>query len=668
MDDHPFADLAAFTALPRLTGLALGSGPEPGLVASMQEPDAKGSRYVSSLWQIPLDDGAPLRLTRSEQGESSPACLPGGSLLFVSGRADADAGPVADRDDDDAALWLLPPSGEPRVVARSPGGISGPVVAADTGTIVVSGSRLAWTGEADDAERRRTRKDRKITAILHTGMPIRYWDHELGDQSPRLLAVAEGRPPRDLTPNAGQALHEAEYSISADGASVLTSWRVRRRNGRTDLTTVLIDVASGERTTIADEDGASFYRPRLAPDGRRFALGREDAGTFESAFSVQLQLRDLHDGGVSSVDLGDLYPEEWSWSRDSRTLFVAGDLRGRGAVLAVDADTGSVSRLADDATYTNLCPSPDGRHVYALRSAIDAASTPVRLDVALVDQEPAVLSTPAPTPPLPGTLVEIVPAEASDVHAWLCLPPAAEQPAPLMLWIHGGPFASYNSWSWRWNPWAAVARGYAVLMPDPALSTGYGMDLVERAWPHRASIVWSELEAVLEAVLQRPDVDAGRTACLGGSFGGYMTNWIAGHTGRFDAIVTHAGLWALDQQHKTTDLAEWKSGLFGAVTEHPDWYAENSPSNFVDAIVTPMLIVHGDRDYRVPISEALRLWWDLVSHHDGEPSTVAHRFLQLTGENHWVLSPANAQIWYETVLGFCDQHVRGRPFQPSPLL
>jgi dipeptidyl aminopeptidase/acylaminoacyl peptidase len=225
-----------------------------------------------------------------------------------------------------------------------------------------------------------------------------------------------------------------------------------------------------------------------------------------------------------------------------------------------------------------------------------------------------------------------------------------------MTFIHGGPFMSTNAWSWRWNPWTAVARGWAVLLPDPALSTGYGPAWIERAWPHRAAVVWRDIEALLDHVLATQPVDPGRTACLGGSFGGFMTNWIAGHTDRFRAIVTHAGLWALDQQHTTTDAAAWKSQLWGRPSEHPEWYAENSPHHFADKIVTPMLVVHGNRDYRVPVSEALRLWWDLVSRWEGEPDELPHRFLQLTGENHWVLSPANARIWYETVLDFCARH------------
>ena len=94
------------------------------------------------------------------------------------------------------------------------------------------------------------------------------------------------------------------------------------------------------------------------------------------------------------------------------------------------------------------------------------------------------------------------------MRGWLCLPPEGDGPAPLMLWIHGGPFSSFNAWSWRWNPWVAVAHGWAVLMPDPALSTGYGPDCIARAWPHRAGRGLGRLEALLDAV--RRTVRCGR--------------------------------------------------------------------------------------------------------------------------------------------------------------
>ena len=146
-----------------------------------------------------------------------------------------------------------------------------------------------------------------------------------------------------------------------------------------------------------------------------------------------------------------------------------------------------------------------------------------------------------------------------------------------------------------------------------------------------------------------------------------MTNWVAGHTDRFGAIVTHAGLYALDQQHKTTDAAHYKTGVFGEPAEHPEWYAANSPHNGTVG-TTPMLVVHGNRDYRVPVSEALRLWWDLVSRWDGEPDTMPHRFLQLTGENHWVTLAGQRRDLVRRGARLLRRARLGRAWVPSDLL
>ena len=130
---------------------------------------------------------------------------------------------------------------------------------------------------------------------------------------------------------------------------------------------------------------------------------------------------------------------------------------------------------------------------------------------------------------------------------------SAESPAPLLLWVHGGPTSSWNTWSWRWNPWLMAARGYAVLLPDPALSTGYGQDFIARGHRDWGARPCADIMAVTDAALARPDIDADRVAMMGGSYGGYMANWMAGHTDRFKAIVSHAGLWTLDQMFGTTD-------------------------------------------------------------------------------------------------------------------
>ncbi len=210
-----------------------------------------------------------------------------------------------------------------------------------------------------------------------------------------------------------------------------------------------------------------------------------------------------------------------------------------------------------------------------------------------------------------------------------------------------------------------AARGYAVLLPDPALSTGYGLNFIARGHGTWGPRPYADIMAITDAVAARPDIDAGRTAMMGGSYGGYMANWIAGQTGRFRAIVSHAGLWALDQMFGTTDLPAYWRRHFGDPLERPERYEANSPHRNAGRITTPMLIIHGDKDYRVPIGEALRLWADLASR-SGPESTS--KFLYFPDENHWILAPGHAVAWYETILAFLAHHVLGEPWQRPGLL
>jgi dipeptidyl aminopeptidase/acylaminoacyl peptidase len=210
-----------------------------------------------------------------------------------------------------------------------------------------------------------------------------------------------------------------------------------------------------------------------------------------------------------------------------------------------------------------------------------------------------------------------------------------------------------------------VARGYAVLLPDPALSTGYGRDFISRGHGEWGGRPYTDVMAITDAAVARPDIDQSRTAMMGGSFGGYMANWIAGHTSRFRGIVSHASLWALDQMFGTTDTpAEWRR-IFGSPLAQPQRYAASSPHLHAASIVTPMLVIHGDKDYRVPIGEALRLWTDLAGAPGGRAGS---KFLYFPDENHWVLTPGNAVIWYETVLAFLAQHVLDEPWRRPELL
>ena len=663
-----FASLDRYLAVPRVSGLVL-SPDGSRLVATVQALSADAKRYDTSLWEVDLAGGAPRRLTTSAAGESAPAFLPGGDLLFVSKRPDP-AEPAAGAEAA-AGLWLLPAGGgESRLVVGRPGGVGRPLAAREGSAVVVSGPTLAGAAE-QDAEVRTARREADVSAVLHEGLPVRHWDRDLGPANDRLYAL-DGDRLRDLTPGAGAALVDADAAIAPDGATVYTDWRVTHVGGRESSRVVAIDVAGGGVTVVAAEDGEAegqhdFSAPAVSPDGARLVVVDTRTETVESAPSVTLTVVDLGTGARSDLLPGfAFWPAGPVWTRGGDAVIFHADEAGHSPAWRVDVSTGVVTRLTSSGAYSDLCPSPDGRWVYALRAAVDSPARVVRLDASAPDQDPVVLDAPGEVGGLPGRLEEVgtTASDGARLRAWLVLPEgaSADQPAPLLLWVHGGPLMSWNSWSWRWNPWLMAARGWAVLLPDPALSQGYGDDFVQRAWGQWGPVPYADLMAVTDAALSRQDLDGSRTAAMGGSYGGYMANWIAGHTDRFDAIVTHASLWTLDRFVTTTDHPGYWAAEWGWPDDSHDRYRHNSPHLHTRNITTPMLVVHGDRDYRVPVGEGMSLWTDLVRH------GVDARFLYFPDEGHWVLRPGNVRVWYETVWAFLDHHVLGEEWRRPALL
>lgn len=657
----PFHDLDDYTALPRVSGLAM-SADGSQLVTTIAELDDKRTGYRTAIWALDPRGNAPARrLTRGAHGESSPAFTADGDLLFVSSR------PGEEKDKPPAALWRLPAGGGEAVeMLAMPGGISTVRSAAASGATVVATSMLPSARDVDDDRRLRDlRKDAQVSAILHTGYPVRYWDADLGPDHPHLFAV-EG--PRDLTPRPGAALREAGFDVSADGRFLVTTWRVPGPGPTERSVLVRVDLQSGERTVFADDPAADLERPAISPDGSAVAFTRETIAAPDRAPRTTLHCLRFDEprfGGepVTVAEAWDRWPASVTWSRDGTALIVTADQAGRAPVFLIEVSTSAVTQLTDDDfAYRDVVAAPGGV-LYAVRSSYATPPHPVRIDP---DGAITVLAC-VEVPALPGTLTEVR-ATAPDgvpLRSWLVLPDG-HTPAPLLLWIHGGPLGSWNSWSWRWNPWLLAAQGYAVLLPDPALSTGYGQEFVQRGWGAWGGPPFHDLMAATDAACAHPRVDAARTAAMGGSFGGYMANWVAGHTDRFAAIVTHASLWALDQFGPTTDIAYyWHREMT------PQMAAENSPHRFVASITTPMLVIHGDNDYRVPIGEALRLWYELLAS-SGLPAAddgqSPHRFLYFPSENHWVLTPQHAKIWYQMVNAFLAEHVLGQPGRRPELL
>ncbi|XAS72420.1 alpha/beta fold hydrolase [Micrococcaceae bacterium Sec5.1] len=678
--ETPFHHIDHYLSIPRVSGLTL-SPDGKRLVTTVSTLNGKGTEYVTALWEIdPTGQSHARRITRSSKGEAGAAFAANGDLYFTSSRPDPEsADPEADPVN---ALWLLPASGgEARVVHTRAGGISSVMAAKSADAVFVNAEVLAGSSnEENDEERRKTRKDNKVSAILHSGYPIRYWDADLGPAEPRLFAVEPGEEKeagkpttvdipaplklRNLTPGVGGSLREAKTVVSPDGKTIYTS--LTKALAKADSREVLaaVDVATGAVKVLLDREGMSYFPGPVSPDNRTLVVESESDTTPTQAPQIKLHLLDV--SGSETTDLEplahqwDRWPTALEWLPQGNAILVKADDDGASPLFRIDVADGAVTRVTKDAAaYSDVVVSPDGTTAYALRSSYEFPAEAVRIDLASGDV--VRLQAPAERPRYKGHLerVETTAEDGSRVPAYLALPEgaSADRPAPLLLWIHGGPLGSWNAWTWRWNPWLLVAKGYAVLLPDPALSTGYGQEFIQRGWGEWGKKPFSDLMAITDAVVERADIDESRTAAMGGSFGGYMANWVAGQTDRFKAIVTHASLWALDQFGPTTDAAQyWLKEMTVEMA------MENSPHLNVRNIKTPMLVIHGDKDYRVPIGEGLRLWYELLSSSQlpaDDNGQSPHRFLYFPDENHWILQPQHAKVWYGVVEHFLAQQVLG---------
>ncbi|MGH3968744.1 MAG: S9 family peptidase, partial [Mycobacterium sp.] len=317
-----FGNLDDYLALPRVAGLAV-SADGSRVVTTVAELNEKRTEYVSAVWEVDPAGRAPARrLTRGAHGESSPAFSVDGDLLFVSSRPAAEK--TADKDKPPASLWRLPAAGGEAVELLSmPGSVSEVRTARRADATVLAAPLLPAACDVDDDRRLRDlRKDSGVTAILHAGYPVRYWDKDLGPDEPHLFAIAG---PRDLTPHPGPALREAGFDISADGRFLVTTWLVAGPGPTQRSVLVRVELASGERSVIVDDADADLDHPAISPDGSAVAFTRESIATPERAPRMTLHYMRFGEAPVPVAADWGRRPASVAWSRDGAALIVTAD-------------------------------------------------------------------------------------------------------------------------------------------------------------------------------------------------------------------------------------------------------------------------------------------------------------------------------------------------------
>lgn len=683
------------------------------LFATVTRPDAAGTAYTTSLVEIGADSALPL--TRGSASVGALAAGQDGSVFFTTKRP-GDEG----NDPDDPALFWLPARGEARKLAEHPGGFD--AIAARPGLLVAQVPLHSQaTTEAEHGALSKQRKDAKVSATLHSGFPIRYWNHDLGPARD-VLAVATlpdnlATAPETAGPDAS-ALNSSETPNPPEDPprSVLHFSFPRMPDGRLlnwtvapdgDFAIVTVETTQGSAATggtrlqvtsiyrvdlrgdtepvllVTSDPDWELVAGEISPDGGKLIYERDLTWTATTTLTPSWRVLELATGYDTQLWADHDYWIEPVWL-DDHTIAATSDDQGRGSVWVGQVDDAAPRRLAGGPeqrfAFSNLLvrrtppapgsdpaqpptaqapTTPAGRELVAAASAVDTAPFPVAIDPG--DGAITPLPNPATDLRTPGELREVhtTAADGAGLRAWL-LTPDGPGPHPLLVFAHGGPWGSWNAWTFRWNPGPFVADGYAVLLPDPAISTGYGQAMIERGQHQLGGTPYTDILALTDAATELPAVDKTRTALAGGSYGGYMANWMAGHTDhRFKCIVSHASLWNTEVMGKTTDNSGWDESM-------AQQHATYSPHLFADRIAVPMLVIHGDRDYRCPIGQSEQLWMDLLTKSRtelGADGQTRHRFLYFPDEGHWILGRGNAQVWYETVLAFADRHVRGLKWQ-----
>ncbi|WP_169253539.1 alpha/beta fold hydrolase [Brevibacterium sp. 'Marine'] len=635
------------------------------VIAQYSFLNSEGNSSLSHLADISGE--RPRRITRGDQSVGPAALSENGTIVFASKRKGEDG-----KDAESPSLWALPDNGEARKLADHAGGFSRIEVKGET--IVVEFPVHTWAADENDhQEFSSERSDAKVSGILHTGFPIRRWDHDLGPGRQTLAVATLNEAAADF-PEASDELSAPaglDFRYLSLPSGRLVDWAVddEARFVLVQLEKPIPGQLEASEIWRVDLDGEpelhrltkpaadhSFDIEAISPDGTKALVTRVQAWTPQTNLAAELKVLDLETAELKSVwpDADFWFSPIWA---DDSTIVATADDHGRGSIFIGGVNDAQPRRLVGGTdqkySFSGLALREDT--VVATASAIDVAPLPISVDLATgVISE---LANPATVLDEEGTLteVEVRAEDGTPIRAWLVLP-EGEGPHPLVVFAHGGPWGSWNAWTYRWNPGPFAAAGYAVLLPDPAISTGYGQAMIDRGQQQLGGTPFTDIMALTEAAGERTDIDAERIGLAGGSYGGYMANWVAGHTGSaFKCIVTHASLWNTTSMGRTTDNSSWDQAM-------REQSAQYSPHLFADDIEVPMLVIHGDKDYRVPIGQGQELWLDLLTRAktplDADGDTQ-HRFLYFPDEGHWILGRGNAEVWYRTVLAFLDSHVLG---------
>ena len=610
---------------------------------TVTDSDLRNAKRSGHIWTTPIDGGSPRQLTFGEKGESSPQFSPDGKWLsFISTR------------DGDANLYLLPlAGGEARQLTRISTGVSDPVWSRNGKWIAFSSDVYPECGADDACNRKVAGRWEKgpLKAHMADGLLYRHWtEWKDGKRTHIFLAAVETGEIRDLTPgNADSPPFQLggppQYDISPDGSVLVFSSNHDKdpaSSTNSDLWLLPLSGSGAQARNITASNPAYDGGPKYSPDGRHIAYRAQKTPGYESD-RFRLAVYDVAKG--ASTVLTESFPnwvEDFEWSDDSGSIYFLSPLEGQTPISRVDLATGIIAAVLTDRTIDQFRLAGAGRLICLRRST----------------GEPAEIYRAEPGTRDPGgrrltgfndalmNEVDLRPAESmwvegsggTKIQVFIVKPHGFDpgRKYPLILNVHGGPQMQWTDGfrgDWQVYPGA----GYVVAFANPHGSTGYGQDFTAEISGDWGGRVFEDLMKVADALEKLPYVDPARMGAMGWSYGGYMMNWFEGHTTRFKAIASMMGLFDLNAFYGATEELWFPEWDLKGQPWNSELYKKWSPDNFVKNFKTPCLVISGEKDYRVPYTQALEFFTAL------QKMNVPSRLIIYANAGHW-------PSWYEMAL------------------
>jgi len=641
-----FRDMAA---MHRLSGPQIS--PDGKWIAyEVGTPDLDANRIFHNIWMVSVEGGPSRQITRGVS-DFRPRWSPDSKkIAFISSRDGA------------SQIYLLAlEGGEATRLTSLSTGVDNQLWSPDGKWFAfVSRVYVDCKDDACNKERDTQREKSKVKARIYDRLMVRHWNTWWDGKRSHLFVVpAAGGIPRDMTPGADYDVPPFNIdapepiAFSPDSQELCFTANTDKNEAMStngDLFTVAVSGADSPIRITSNP--ANDWGPTYSPDGKWIAYRAQTQPGYESD-RWRLMLYERKNGKqINLTEQFDHSVESLAWSADSKNIYFQVEEKAEKPIYSVPASPGKTPQVVLGGAFnSDFDVSKDGDLLVFTRTTL---TMPAEVFVATSDgsgirqvthDNGALLSQ------LELTAVEpfwFSGTEGAQVEALLLRPPHFDETKkyPLLLLIHGGPQQMFgDAWSYRWNPQLMVAPGYVVLMINARGSGGYGEKFEGEVREDWGDEPYQDLMQGLDAAIAKyPFIDSARLAAAGGSYGGYMVDWIATRSDRFRCLISHAGSYDQVSMYGTEELwfQEWEFG--GPPWSNPEFYRKWSPNEFAGALgkfKTPTLVIAGELDFRVPYTQALEFFNAL------QRQDVPSRLLIFPDEGHWILKPQNSELWYK---------------------